>query len=399
MTMHLRPALAFSLFTALCLPSTGFAQDVPPAAAALLKSWEIQYKMAPTYKSISTDSNGAVTIENLEWKVAPGTDPSVKATVDSVELEDIADEGSGLYSIGDVTYTGMKIDFAGVDGTSFSISTPEVAIEDMYVKAVGDNPSPADTLRAGMNVAKKSAWGKITVNAGGQSVSADGLTTTWDGDPVTGSGKSNMKLSNIFIPETLMAMADQSGMIKGLGYSTLSIDIGADIDLTNDGKNLAMNFGTYYAVKDVGTLHVGADVADISMALVAAAQTMKPGADASALLPQAQSMSFGNFKIRFEDSSITNKVLPLIAQMQGTDAQTLKGSASAFAQIGLAQLKSPNFTQQVVTAINAYLADPKSVTVTMKPAKRITIGELMTLNPQDPAAIIALLGVGISAND
>ena len=49
--------------------------------------------------------------------------------------------------------------------------------------------------------------------------------------------------------------------------------------------------------------------------------------------------------------------------------------------------------------LSVSLADPRSITITAKPAQRITVGQLMTVNPQDPASIIKLLGAGVTAND
>ena len=187
--------------------------------------------------------------------------------------------------------------------------------------------------------------------------------------------------------------------MKNLGYTTLTMEVGGGGDMTNDGKNFGFNGSVYYTVNDIGTMRVTMDVSDVSMAFLEAVQNMKPEQDPSALAPQAQGISFGSMSFRFEDLSITNKVLPLIAQMNGMDVNTAKGSAGAIAQLGMASLNSPEFTKQVVDAINAYLADPRSITVSAKPGQRVTVGQLMTVNPQDPASIIKLLGAGVSAND
>ena len=103
--------------------------------------------------------------------------------------------------------------------------------------------------------------------------------------------------------------------------------------------------------------------------------------------------------MRFEDQSITKKILPMIAAMQGMDEATLVANAGAMVQLGLAELKNPAFTTKVVDAVNAYLKDPRSITIIAKPAQPVTVMQLMPLDPANPGAAIDQLGVSVTAND
>jgi hypothetical protein len=160
-----------------------------------------------------------------------------------------------------------------------------------------------------------------------------------------------------------------------------------------------MDLDGYYAGKDIGTFKMGFAVAGISMELIEAMQKLEPNADPSTLLPLAQSANFSRLVIRFEDSGITGKLIPLAAQMQGTDPQTMIANAGAMVQIGMSALNAPALTEQVVKAVSAYLADPRSITVSLKPASPLGISQLMTISPADPAAAVNMLGVNVTAND
>ena len=103
--------------------------------------------------------------------------------------------------------------------------------------------------------------------------------------------------------------------------------------------------------------------------------------------------------LKFEDQSITKKVIPLLARMQGMDEATMIANTGAMVQLGLAELKNPTFTQKAVEAINAYLKDPRSLTILAKPAQPVTVQQLLALDPNNPGAAIDQLGVTISAND
>jgi hypothetical protein len=110
-------------------------------------------------------------------------------------------------------------------------------------------------------------------------------------------------------------------------------------------------------------------------------------------------MTIDNFMLRFEDASLTKRLIAYAAKMQGMDEETMIANLGAMVQIGLSSLKNPEFTASAVTAINTFLKDPRSITLSVAPAKPVTVQELMTLNPQDPGAAIKLLGVTLKANE
>jgi hypothetical protein len=117
------------------------------------------------------------------------------------------------------------------------------------------------------------------------------------------------------------------------------------------------------------------------------------------LMPQLMNVSLSGFKMRFEDASITKKVLPLIARMQGMDEAAMVANAGAMMQLSLMQLKNQAFTDQVVGAVNSFLKDPKSITISLAPAAPIKVQQVMTLDPSNPGAAIDTLGVSVTAND
>jgi hypothetical protein len=69
------------------------------------------------------------------------------------------------------------------------------------------------------------------------------------------------------------------------------------------------------------------------------------------------------------------------------------------AQLGLSQLKQPDFTEKVVTALNQFLKDPHSMTFAVRPQPPLDLQKLMSLDKTDPAAAIGLFGVTVTAND
>jgi hypothetical protein len=400
MTIY-RTVFAATLFTTVALLPTTQAQDVPPVVQAIFKSWEAQYKIKPEYKTISADGS-SITVDGISATIpvedAPGS--SVKMGVGKLELQNVSDQGNGLFEVGTATYSDLKIEVVSA-GLNFSAAMPKGQAEGWYVKALGDNPTPGETFRATMNVSRKATTGPISINVMGQTITSDGAQSTWDGDPLTGSGKTSIKLSNLHVPEAAIAAVDQSGALKQLGYPSLTFDLGGDGTINNDNANFGMDFDGYFAAKDMGTLKMGMAVNGVPVELIQKLKETEPGKepDFTAFLPQIQGISFGRLLVRFEDSSITKKLLPMAAAMQGMDEKTLVANAGAMLQLGLAELKNPAFTEQVVKAVTAYLQDPKSITISLRPAAPVPVQQLMALDPANPGAAINTLGVSVTAND
>jgi hypothetical protein len=53
----------------------------------------------------------------------------------------------------------------------------------------------------------------------------------------------------------------------------------------------------------------------------------------------------------------------------------------------------------VVNAVNTFLKDPKSITLSLTPAAPIKVEQVMTLDPSNPGAAIDLFGASVTAND
>lgn len=396
-------AAAFLLLAATALTAPAQAQDVPPVVSAIFKSWETQLRATPAYDKIETDSSGNVTISNLVATVGaqyPST--SMKLSIGSIALENIAPEANGLIAVGAATFSGTKMEMAGPDNKSVVIEVPTSSLEEWHVSVPGGNPTPLQSFRATMWIAEKMTSGEIKVTAEGQSFTAKGIESAWSGDPVTGAGKTTMSLTDLVIPEAALAIMDPSGQLKALGYSDVTLNMTGDGELSVAGDNFGMN-GTFGVLsKDMAGFTFSYGASDIPIAVMAEMQTAQKSGrppDFNMLMPQLMNVSLSGFKMRFEDASITKKVLPLIARMQGMDEAAMVANAGAMMQLSLMQLKNQAFTDQVVGAVNTFLKNPKSFTVSFQPAAPVKVQKVMTLDPNNPGAAVDVLGVSVTAND
>ncbi len=387
-------------FVTTALSAPAYAGDNPAIVDLLLKNIERQTQIKPTFESAEEDSDGNVTISKMMFKPAAG---DTVMTVEEVSLEDVSDPEDGMTTIGSATFSGIKIESKSADGKSVTVEMPEGSVEEWYVKDAGDAPAPLDAVRASMTIAKKMSSGKVSITSDGQTVTSDGYEATWDGDPATGSGTWDAKVNSVVIPAALVALADPSGTMKNLGYGDLTFSMTGGGKTTIDADNMGMDFNFTLAGKDMAAIKVAMNAEKIPLAVYAELQKAQANGkepDMQAFMPQIQGISFGGFSLRFEDASITPKLLPMIAAMSGMGTQEqLVANAGAMAQVGLMQLNNPEFTNQVVGAINTFMKEPKSFTITLKPAAPVTVQQLSTMNPSDPGAAIKTLGVSVTAND
>lgn len=397
-----RTSLAVLLATsALTLPSQ--AEELPPIAAALFGNMEKQINVKPTYDKLETDSNGNVTITNMTVGFASAAGgPEMKYTVKEVSFQNVEAASNGIIKVGKSEVTDLKMSMNMGPGQDVTIEIPSVSTEDWYVPVLTDNLTPLQVMRSNMSIARKASSSELSISSMGQTITSKGVELSWDGDPVTGAGKSTLVVKDIVVPEAALAAADPTGQLKMLGYTGLTLNMAATAELSLSGETFGMNGDFDFNAKDMGGIKLAFGATELPVSALAelqAAEREKREPNMATLMQQSMNVTLGNMQFRFEDASITKKLLPIVAQMQGMDEAAMVANAGAMIQISLMQLNNQAFTTQVVSAVNAFLKDPKSITISLKPAQPVKVQQLMSMNPNNPAAAIDLLGISVSAND
>jgi hypothetical protein len=211
------------------------------------------------------------------------------------------------------------------------------------------------------------------------------------------------KLSAIVIPRNLLHIVPESGQIfDSLGYSELVIDGEGESD--HDEASGRYTGSGRLTVKEAGSLSLAHRVGGLTLERMKAvmapfAMSASGDPDEAQLIAAAGPISIDGFTLRFDDASLTRRLLPFIAKMQGMDEATLIANTTALLQLALTPLGNQAFTSEVVNSVGTFLKDPKSLTIALRPAQPVTIRELMALDPSKPGAAIGLLGVHVTAND
>jgi len=401
MKLNRKIIAAALLSSAAVVPGLAHADDAPPAVKAFLDNLQRQTSATPSYDSLKVDGSN-VTITNLALnKAAKDNDPAMSVKTAEVAFTGITDQGNSLWQVGKATFTNTSVEVIGKD-VNLSATMPNASAEGWYIRTLPAAPTPKDELLASLTFASKMSSGPINITTMGQTVKIDGIDSTWAGDPATGTGKFSLKVSNLALSEATLALLDTANMWKQMGYSGLNFDIATDGDLTPNGDNLAYSFNLSLGARDVGALSLTAAVDNLPVS--AYAQMLKDqmagkGIDFAAMSPQLQGVEVKGGSIRFDDASITRKILPLMAAMQGMDEKVLLASIPPTVQLTLVQLQNETLTKQAVDAVTKFLADPKSIMLSLKPAAPMKISDISALDPAKPGDAITRLGVTVTANE
>jgi hypothetical protein len=194
-------------------------------------------------------------------------------------------------------------------------------------------------------------------------------------------------------------------VIKALGYTEVNGTITSKGSWNPTDGRMIITEGAY-DIKDVGRLNMTADISGYTPALVKSLQEMNKnmaGQDESAkglaMLGMLQQLNFISMSVRFDDASITNRLLDYAAKQQGQDKAAMVNQSKAIIPFALAQLKDPDFAAKVTAAASAYLDAPKSLEIKAAPEAPVPFALLMATGSTTPEALIKQLNVTVTANE
>jgi len=385
--------LAFSTFL-LTLPlNAAFAQDA--AVADRLKAALAVQGVDITWTGVTGD-NSSMVLQGVSVKPAAEKEA---LPIGDVKLEGVT-EANGGFDIATISTSAFE---HSKDGVTLNL-TPFV-IHDANIPAEG-----ATGPLGSMMMYKSAELENLTVKVADKTAfSMDGLavqiTPPADGKAMEFSAtteKFNADLTLVDDPKSKEA-------IEALGYQNISgnIDIGGTWQ-PSDGK---MDLSKYdISVENAGTLGMTFGLGGYTVDFVKSMQEMQKklaaqpeGADNSAqgmaMLGLLQQLSFNGASIRFDDDSLTGKLLDYFGKQQGMSGKDIANQAKAIVPFGMAQLNNPELTAEVSAAVNKYLDDPQSLEISAEPPASVPFALIMAGGMSNPYDLPKTLGVHVKANE
>ncbi|MGI6852685.1 hypothetical protein [Mesorhizobium sp. 1B3] len=375
--------------------SSAFSQDAA-AVGERLKSALSRQGTTLTFDRISGDAARMV-VEGATVSIAP--EPGEIALGD-ITLADIKEEAGSLV-IGSVTLP--------------NYSTTQ---EDMTVEATGIGftnlrfPSEdASDPVAGLLMYDTAAVQNVSVRVGGkQAFVMDRLhfevDAPVDGRPMTFSGAADKFSADLSLVED----ANSRKLIEALDLQTVNgrFDL-AGYWQPGDGRLAIEQYDV--SIEKAGTLGLTFDfggytpdfiksLQELQKTMAAAPENADNSAQSLAMLGLMQQLTFHSARIRFDDDSLTGKVIDYLAGQQKVKPGDVVNQAKGLLPFLMAQLDNAELTTQTTAAVNTYLDAPKSIEISARPTNPVPFAAIAAgAMSQSPKDLIKMLGVSLTANE
>lgn len=382
-----------ALGAALCaMPlSSAWAQDIDTALErfrALLGEQGIEIAWA----NADIDGDGAtltgvtVVSEGAPQPVGDVTFTGISEVEDGFRVERIAmpsyeaTESGGTVTLSDVTMDGVFLPDAGVDVAGAEIFFYERAVLG-EARFEMDGREVFSLVNLHADVTPPEDDGELAFTGGAERFSAD-LTATDD-------------------PE-------QQEVIERLGYEQISGNMAfAGSWAASDGRLRLSQYDM--VIEDAGTLGMTFDISGYTPAFIKSLRettermAANPDGDQSAqglaLLGLMQQINIHGLEIRFDDASLTNRVIDYAAEDQGATRQDVVNQTKAVIPLLLAQLNAPQLMQMASGAASTFLDDPQSLTIRAAPTTPVPFAMVLAAGAAAPDLLVQQLGLTITAND
>lgn len=112
-----------------------------------------------------------------------------------------------------------------------------------------------------------------------------------------------------------------------------------------------------------------------------------------------QGITVERLSLRYDDASLTKRVIDAQAKKQGVPADAFVQQIGAIMPMMLSAIGNKDFEKKIAGAVSAFLKAPKSLTVSASPSKPLPVSEIMGAAMMAPQSLPTVLGADVKAND
>ncbi|MDH7785113.1 hypothetical protein QBD01_001113 [Ochrobactrum sp. 19YEA23] len=394
--VNIKPAARiFAASTALSLifGSVAMAADAN-AVAERLKALYAKQGGELSFANVKADGSNIV-LEGTKVKLATLSPKDVE--IGDVTLEDVQDAPDGGFTIGQVAVPDLTLD--STDGKNDQASIKGMSMLNLHIPSESaKGPLDSMILYDKMKI-DELAFGKP---------GTDGATVKGVDVSLDTSNKAD-KIGYTASVASIDATFGKEGQnpLEPLGMKSLQAAVNMKGQWSPKSGDATLDQMEVDA-QDLGKINITGSLGGYDLAFVEAVQKTqeamtKSDADKDAaglaILGLAEQLNLKNLTIRFDDASLTEKLLTYYAKQQGSDAKALGEQLKMMVPLMATQLKNPDFAQQLKAASDKYFTDPKSLTLSAAPDQPVTFASIVATASLDPTKIIQLLKVGVDANN
>ena len=196
--------------------------------------------------------------------------------------------------------------------------------------------------------------------------------------------------------------------VEGTGYSTINANYVSQGEWNTTTGDLSVPTNTL-TIENMGSFNLGMALGGYTPAFLESLQEitdqMSSGDPNQAQAAQMQilglvsQLSFGNFIMRYEDQGGTDRLLEYYAQENGMTRNELVSQTMQTLPLILGQAGVPALQEQITSAVQSFLDNPQSITLSLQPAEPVPFPVLMGAAMSSPVEVVNALNAQVTAND
>lgn len=378
------------------LASPAFALDGNDLVAKINNALSVQSGAGLAAESATVDGSN-VTLTNARFTANDGKQSFPLGTI---RFEGVAEDDGG-YTVETVSFDNVNATSEGINLTASDISVSGLSV-------------PSDPNANGIDAVllyDEAHVGKVAATIDGKpafSVDEVNLSTEVADD----SSSIGFDLAANGIKSDLSIVEDPKARdaIQRLGLTSIDGKITMQgswtlADGTIDVEEYAFDFA------NVGRFNIAFSLAgytlDFAKSLNETLKAMEANpnkeeaqqAASLAMLGLMQRLTFNSAQIRFEDAGITKRALDYSGKSQGTTGEQMAQMLKGMTPLVLAQYNVPELQNMLSAAVNTFLDNPGSFTISAQPENAVPFPMIMGAAMGAPNTLPQVLGVKVTAND
>ncbi|MEJ0012558.1 MAG: hypothetical protein WDM94_08015 [Bauldia sp.] len=354
------------------------AAPAPDAVASLLAAAVAATGEATLTYDGATASGDTITLANVKVATPRGSTATVPALVIS---------GAAERTGGGFTATHIAFDNGSAISRGDTTTWTTAAVDDVVV------PS-ADEVKARAHVRPfaKATVGGVAVSGGDFAAPIAVASFTVDVGPIADGTPTNIlfKADGVKLPTALIANSMAGAIVTMLDYDTVDASIAMDSAYDTKADTVTVN------VLSIDAANVG----KLTFTGKASGLSVKGLTDPAKSKEARAAAKLDALSVRLDNAGIVERILDMQAKLLGGTRddvrEQLVDGALPFA---LSFVKNVAFRDQFQKAVEVFLKDPRSLTITFAPAQPVPLGEAMRTAGHAPTTLPDLLSPSVEANN
>lgn len=317
----------------------------------------------------------------------------------------------GEFALQNVSETDDTYEVGLIEVDSFEHTEDEatVALDGLEMTGVLIPKEGSNSPYAGITTYKTFALGSFKLAMGSNDVfSFNDLKADTGLQDNDGTMKFNANVRDFWVNlDALVKDAKGRSVIEEFGYKELN----GHVDMVGDWRleDGLMTISKYDIVVDkAGALGITGEVSGYTPDFIKTLQDMQNKMESAtpeqkqaqglAMLGLMQQLNLHGLSLRFDDASLTNKVLALVAKQQGVQPGDVANQAKAIVPLLAAQYLGSDLTQSLSKAVASYIDNPKNIEIRAAPPEPMPFAVLMGTAMGSPETLAKQVGLEVVAN-